>query len=513
MNKILLILAGMLLPALGFAQGNGNYQQTSLGSSGHTLVGTTVNGCSTRAVGYPCALVDSRWAAPSLNVDATNYGVRAVSPFVAPAIAGITASINSGSSTASLSAASTFQNGDGVVIYGAGATNTMSTPAAPTVTPSVAAAYTGSLLDVAAPAGGTQYCYQVVARDVMGGLTAASTETCTATGAATLGSVTNSVSTITMSGVTVTVTTTAPHGLAVGAMFNMAGVTVNGSTANAFNGWFIVTSSSGNTNFTYQTLSDTKAGAPSSGTSGTVTYWQNNHIVATATTGSFQYYVYGRVTGGSKTLIGVMLPQFTGLAGDTTYLAFDDFGSTVSTRPALPSYVPTNPPGAATNDMLVTTIVSGGGTTTLTLAGTASQTVTGATILFDDALNFFTAATAAKAAGAAVLLPVGTANYFIFNSPVTLPSQVAVEQKGPVFINETLNTNGAVWSGVIEYGSLPSFALFPILPLLLPMPSRECIPLVHSSFSTSPLLIMAIMAQPCWLQMGRVEMEKTNSGA
>ena len=138
MNKILLLLAGMLLPALGFAQGNGNYQQTSLGSSGHTLVGTTVNGCSTSAVGYPCALVDSRWAAPSLNVDATNYGVRAVSPFVAPAIAGITARINSGSSTASLSAASTFQNGDGVVIYGAGATNTMSTPAAPTVTPSVA---------------------------------------------------------------------------------------------------------------------------------------------------------------------------------------------------------------------------------------------------------------------------------------------------------------------------------------------------------------------------------------
>ena len=148
MNKILLLLAGMLLPALGFAQGNGNYQQTSLGSSGHTLAGTTVNGCSTGAVGYPCALVDSRWAAPSLNVDATNYGVRAVSPFVAPAIAGITASINSGSSTASLSSASTFQNGDGVVIYGAGATNTMSTPAAPTVTPSLSASETGSFLDV-----------------------------------------------------------------------------------------------------------------------------------------------------------------------------------------------------------------------------------------------------------------------------------------------------------------------------------------------------------------------------
>ena len=262
MNKILLLLAGMFLPALGFAQGNGNYQQTSLGSSGHTLAGTTVNGCSTGAVGYPCALVDSRWAARSLNVDAANYGVRAVSPFVAPAIAGITAKINSGSSTAFLSAASTFQNGDGVVIYGAGATNTMSTPAAPTVTPSLSASETGSLLDVAAPAGGTQYCYQVVARDVMGGLTAASRETCTATGATTLGSRTNSVSSITMANNIVTVTTSAAHGLAVGAMFNMAGVTVNGSTFNAFNGWFIVATSSDNTHFTYATLSDTRGGAP-----------------------------------------------------------------------------------------------------------------------------------------------------------------------------------------------------------------------------------------------------------
>ena len=437
MNKILLLLAGMLLPALGFAQGNGNYQQTSLGSSGHTLAGTTVNVCSTGAVGYPCALVDSRWAAPSLNVDAANYGVRAVSPFVAPAIAGITARINSGSSTAFLSAASTFQNGDGVVIYGAGATNTMSTPAAPTVTPSLSASETGSLLDVAAPAGGAQYCYQVVARDVMGGLTAASSETCTTTGATTLGSRSNSVSSITMANNVVTVQTTAPHGLAVGAMFNMAGVTIDSALvgpANPFNGWFIVDTSLDNTHFTYKTLSDTRAGSPTSGASGTVTYWQNNHIVATETTGSFQYYVYGRVTGGSKTLIGVMLPQFTGLAGDTTYLAFDDFGSTISTRPSLPSYVPTNPPVAATNDMLVTTIASGAGTTTLTLTGTATNTVAGSTILFDDAINFLAAAITARASGTSVLIPAG--GYFVFNSPITLPPQVAVVQKGAVVITK-----------------------------------------------------------------------------
>ena len=61
------------------------------------------------------------------------YGVRAVSANVAPAIPGITATISSASNIAVISSASTFQNGDGVVIWGAGATNTMSTPAAPTV--------------------------------------------------------------------------------------------------------------------------------------------------------------------------------------------------------------------------------------------------------------------------------------------------------------------------------------------------------------------------------------------
>jgi len=335
----------------------------------------------------------------------------------------------------------------------------MSTPSAPAVTPSVAASYTGSLLNVNAPTGGgTQYCYQVVARDVNGGLTAASTETCTATGATTLGLRTNTVSTITMSNNVVSVQTTAPHGLDVGAIFNM-----QGSSVNEYNGWFIVATKADNTHFTYQTLSDTRAGSPTSGTGGTISYWQDNHITWSAVTGAFQYYIYGRVTGGTKTLIGISLPQNAALASDfgLTYLAFDDFGPTVSAVGNKPSYIPTNPPGAATNDMLITTISSGGGTTTLTLAATAGQTVTGATILFDDALNFLTAATAANTGNTCVLLPAISGGAFVFNSPQTIPSGTCVLQKGALQINETANLTGVSWTGDTEKGSLPSFAYSP----------------------------------------------------
>jgi hypothetical protein len=118
--------------------------------------------------------IDFKPKGPNPYVDAMAYGVRAVSAFVPPAIPGITATISSASNIAVISSANTFQDGDGVVIWGAGATNTMSTPAAPRVTPAVSAAGTGSLLDVASPAGSTAYRYQIVARDRNGGLTAAS---------------------------------------------------------------------------------------------------------------------------------------------------------------------------------------------------------------------------------------------------------------------------------------------------------------------------------------------------
>ena len=270
--------------------------------------------------------IDFKPKGPNPYVDARAYGVRAVSANVAPAIPGITATISSASNIAVISSASTFQDGDGVVIWGAGATNTMSTPAAPRVTPAVSAAGTGSLLDVASPAGSTAYRYQIVARDRNGGLTAASTATDTATGQS-LGPQAVAISSITLSNNTVSVVTSAPHTLAVGAMVAIESVTVTGG-ANPFNGWFIVAGSADNTHFTYNTMSDSRNGAATTGSSGQAHWWNSNHIKWTSVAGAFQYYIYGR-TGGSMALIGVSWPENNtqpGLSSDQTYLAFDDFG-------------------------------------------------------------------------------------------------------------------------------------------------------------------------------------------
>lgn len=88
-----------------------------------------------------------------------------------------TGTINSGSNQLTLSSAIDFVNGQGIIINHAGATCTLSTPTAPTITA------TGTI-------GTTAYQYQIVAMDANGGFTAASTVTSITNGNATL-SITN----------------------------------------------------------------------------------------------------------------------------------------------------------------------------------------------------------------------------------------------------------------------------------------------------------------------------------
>lgn len=85
---------------------------------------------------------DAHFKGPNPGVDITRYGARAVATNAAPAVPGITANINSSSNLATISNASTFLNGDGVTIFGAGASCSLSTPTGVTVTPSLAAAGT-----------------------------------------------------------------------------------------------------------------------------------------------------------------------------------------------------------------------------------------------------------------------------------------------------------------------------------------------------------------------------------
>jgi hypothetical protein len=393
---------------------------------------------------------------PNPYVDATLFGVRAIT--VTPTT---TVSCTSGLPTVTLGVAAPFQNGDGVALYGCGP-GTIVAPAAPTVVPSVAAAQTGTLLDVNGPTGSTTYCYQLLARSITGA-TNVSPETCTVTGPASLGLQTNTITSVALVNATATYLTSAPHGLVVGAHVVITGVStliaganLGNAVSTPFNGWFTVSTVPDNTHFTINLMSDTRNGEVAAGTGGTVNYWNSVHVTATETANNFQYYVYGRVTGGTKTLIGTMWPQNSNFLGDATYLAFDDFGSPVTTFPNPPLYIPTVVPTTPTHDMLATTIVSGAGTTSLVLASNAGNSIGSQTIVLDDAVTFLAAATYAANVGGGtngpLMLPeTGSNAFYPFNSPISLglgpTSRVTVLQKGSVIVNEPITLNTISWFG------------------------------------------------------------------
>ncbi len=130
------------------------------------------------------------WAQSKPWVDIADYGARAVStvPQTITKMKDSTHGCAAKSPIVHLREASTFQNGDGVVLYRCGAPNTLSTPLAPTVTPSLVSGPDNNNNVVNAPSEGTTlYNYQIVARDKNGGLTAASPAGSTSTGVASLG--------------------------------------------------------------------------------------------------------------------------------------------------------------------------------------------------------------------------------------------------------------------------------------------------------------------------------------
>lgn len=431
-------------------------------------------------------------------IDVRCFGVRAIPASGAPATPGITFNSVSGSPNITISSTSIFKNGDGVVLYGAGS-GTIGAPAAPTVIPSVLAAQTGLLLDVPGPAGGvTQYCYQVVAITVMGA-TNVGPETCTSTGPASLGLQTNTITSCTLVLQVMNCLTSAPHGLVVGAHTVNKGSAVNtiqgqangASVYNPFDGWFRVATVPDNTHYTAKLFSDTRNGSVASSTGGTLSYWNSIHITAPELANNYQYAVYGRVAGGTKTLIGLMWPQDATLQGrltDLTYLAFDDLGSTVTTLPNKPFFLPTTVPTAPTNDMLAAIIQSGAGTTSLVLDRNAGNTINGQTILFDDAVTTLAAANYAMTApnaGQLMIPEVGaSANSigYVFNSPITLPQGLAIYQKGFVRLNAPVTVNGVSWKGETSATSvLPAFANS-VAPNIQFNTCSPCIYATHASF-------------------------------
>jgi hypothetical protein len=363
-------------------------------------------------------------------IDVSFYGARPVST-----VPQSTVTCRSGSASVELADASGFQNGDGVVAYGCGATNAMPTPGAPTVKPSLLSG-PDTIVDVVnAPAGGsTTYTYKIVARDKNGGLTAAGTAGTTLTGWS-LGTRQSGVTTLSRSKNTVTVNTSSANGAAVGGI-----VFITNSTDATFSGFFVIASVVSATEFTYTQGMDTRAGASTSATGGTVQGYNCNHLGWAAVSGAWQYYIYGRI-GGSLALIGATLPGIT---------QFNDCGATMSAPPTLPDFVPTTPPASAINDYLATTISSGAGTTTLTLATASSNSVRGKTIKFDDGPTLLNAVAAVAASGTTLHIsaPVSGAFYPINSHTIFAnTNNVVLLQNGELTLNETIEAGTIKWTG------------------------------------------------------------------
>ena len=421
---------------------------------------------------------DQQSKGPNPYIDIRSFGARATTGTTPNS----TASIATGTATATLAGSSTFVNGDGVVIRGAGANITLSTPKAPRVVAGNATVAVGIGQTVPNSSGSTTYQYQIVARTVGGGYTVASTATAISNGPASLGANTVHISSWTRKTNVVTVTTASAHNLVVGSLVNI-------KADGPIMGWYNVSTVPDNTHFTVVEGTDARNGAATSGGStGQVLWWNCNEITWAHVAGAWAYYIYGR-TSGSMTLLGVSLPDRTQINVDALYNVFEDYGATMTIPPDMPDWVPSTPPVAVKNDDLVTTIISGAGTTTLTLAANASNTVSGAIIKLDNAPNIAAAvaATFASDQKGVLYIPAGNTlnNAFVTNSVLTMQGSsggiVAVKQAGSLFLGDTLVLGNAVWSGdsqnPLNLGVQFSFQKLPVIS------SGTAMPVVYESLS------------------------------
>ncbi len=417
----------------GSAVGPVGTVQGSDGAGNFTALGEVDNG-TTFSVPR-----DSIFQGPSPYRDVRAFGVRSTATTVTPFVPGITATISGSSFSAALSSASSFKNGDGVTIWGAGIGCSLSTPTGITVTPAIASGPTGTFFDVAAPAGSTSYAYEVIAVDKLGCYTVASSSGTTSTGSASLGSQSIAISGLTQAGNVVTATVGSTAALSTGAYVYVS--TSSSIDAGTFGGWYQITVANGTT-FTYLTTNTVAGGAASTSQSGgTVFYWNSNQVSWSAVPGAYQYYIYGRV-GGSLTLLGQS--WVNNVAAGFTVTSWDDYGPTMMAGQVFPYWVPSTPPASSLPDPLTTTICSGAGTTAITLCGAATTSVSGQTILFDNGPNILSAA---GSGGGLLYFPPGS---YVVNSHTVLPNSTFIElASATLWMNATMEAPGARFYGMI----------------------------------------------------------------
>jgi hypothetical protein len=396
---------------------------------------------STSPVNITC---DTAFFGANPHLDVRAYGVRSCNPSTPPCAPGITATLTSGTATASLSATWPGVNGDGVTVIGAGTAHSMPTPEAPTVTPSNASGPTGMGFVVNAPSGSTTYNYKIIAHTTSGGYTAASSPGTTTAGAATLGWNTVNITSQSRSGTVTKAATSSVPKFSAGTMVVIGGAT----DPTEFTGWQVASTVGSGRQFTYTNGIDASAPILSSTSTGGAAAWFDcNHLSWKAVSGAFNYYIYSdRANPGTYTLIGVSEP------GTTTW---DDFGSPMMDGISLPYYIPTTPPSTASNNNLSTTILGGAETAALTLATRASTSVSGATIVLDNAPTF-AAAIAANANAATLYFPAGET--YVFNSYMNTGT-VNVSVGGQLWLNDTMYVQGR-WYGNLTptSGAPPQFS-------------------------------------------------------
>jgi hypothetical protein len=445
-------------------------------NNGGALAGTpceTYPNLSTGPVSVNC---DWESKGPNPYVDIRSFGARSVNPLTTPAAVGLTANCTSTQNQVTISAPSTFVNSDGVIVYGCGAPQSMTTPGTPTVTPSLSLAGTGTLINTPGPTGATTFNYKAIARDRNGGTTAASATGSTTTGAAALGAVTVNITSMSRSGQPVTVTTATAHGFLVGCTVSTCGeVFIGGGNALSdfsFRGWFSVASAADTTHFTFIGPPSTALGASTSATGGTATFFSSNLVcVPSAVTGAVDYAFYSdRAVSGTFALIAQSNPNS---ASGTQDLCIEDFGSPMMDNQLFPAIFPASfagaSPPAATSDSLSTTISSGAGSTTLTLANPAGTTASGQTIRLDAAPAIAAAAASISSLYGTLYIPTAATlnTSFVVNSWLQLDGGLyAIGQSGSLYLNDTVEVinssqRGATWLGVFpQHGNSVSSSAF-----------------------------------------------------
>ena len=389
-----------------------------------------------------------------------------------------------------------FNVNGGVYLWGCGATNTLSTPGAPTVAPSGTWGLTETESPVTVANGSTTYSYKIIARDTGGGLTLPSTATTITTGVP-IGLQTATISSISRTNdqMTVNLTGAPTSPLVVGDLINLYA-----TSAPQFTGWYNVAVVNSSTQFVvYATEADTRAMGWLSGGdttsysgSGTVAFYRMNFLSWTPVTGAWEYYVCAeRTTLGDTNyhLIGTTRPSSS--VSGITDASFEDYGSPYNDVQTYPPYVQTNAEatfnnnatniaahttsnavctaGAATNDNLSTYITAhDAGTGNYTIAVAATNSKTGTSGYYDNAPGIRRAIAASQTAPvntvegsyrSAIYFPPSSYPYLV-QSFLTIPGNITVFQSGTITANDTIysSANNINWIGDLGNSGAPQYA-------------------------------------------------------